>query len=177
MDKGDKLLSGMRVQRTVVRRIAVTFVLALSWSMAMGSIDGDISFAASSPSFCQGASAKDVDPNLVSSQDGVSLAVSRKRVDAGAAIYARLVNFSSKSAGYGREFVIQRYGSSGWSIDPSSPEGPWPRSLSKLPMGAAGRCFKFQVPMEQPEGRYRFSTKIFLESGASARRSVEFVVR
>ncbi len=105
------------------------------------------------------------------------LSVSKMRVEAGAFVYARLLNFSDEAAGYGREFLIERHGPTGWALDPSTPVGPWFKSLSKLPAGAAGRCYGFQVPEEQVQGRYRFSTKVFLKSESSARRVSGFLVQ
>jgi hypothetical protein len=133
------------------------------------------SSAHGSPRFCQWTQAGDVRP-APSGQRGVALTASKKRVEAGAFVYARLLNFGSKTAGYGREFFIERYSAAGWGLDPSSPDGPWVKSLRKLPSGAAGRCYVFRVPVEQAEGRYRFSTKVVLKPGSSARRTAEFLV-
>jgi hypothetical protein len=147
------------------------FALCIGLALA-GSND---SSANGLPRFCQGSEAKDVRP-VVSNQGGVALAVSKKRVETGAFVYARLVNFGGKAAGYGQEFRIERYSATGWALDPSSPDGPWVKSLGKLPAGAAGRCYRFRVPVEQAKGRYRFSTKVFLRHGSSARRTSEFLV-
>lgn len=133
------------------------------------------SSAHGSPQFCQWTQAGDVRP-APSGQRGVVLAVSKKGVEPGAFVYARLLNFGSKTAGYGREFLIERYSAAGWGLDPSSPDGPWVKSLSKLPGGAAGRCYVFRVPVGQAEGRYRFSTKVVFRPGSSARRTAEYLV-
>ena len=143
--------------------------------IALGGASEDARSANGSPRFCQWTQAKDVRPPAVH-QRGVVLAVSKKRVQAGAFVYARLLNFGSKAAGYGREFLIERYSAGGWALDPSSPDGPWVKSLSRLPAGDAGRCYRFQVPVGQAGGRYRFSTKVFLRPGSSARRTAEFLV-
>jgi hypothetical protein len=140
-----------------------------------GGASEDFSSANGSPRFCQWTQARDVRP-AASGQRGVALAVSKRRVEAGAFVYARLLNLGSKAAGYGREFLIERYSAAGWALDPSSPDGPWIKSLSKLPEETAGRCYGFRVPVGQAGGRYRFSTKVFLRPGSSARRTAEFQV-
>jgi hypothetical protein len=98
----------------------------------------------------------------VSAPRGVTLLTSRPDVSPGDWIYARLANFGTEVAGYEREFAIERMTMRGWEVDPSSPMGPWFKVLGKLNPGTAGRCYAFQIPLEQADGRYRFSTKIRL---------------
>jgi len=99
----------------------------------------------------------------------------------GDSVYARLVNFGVKRTGYGLEFTIERYtAATGWFVDPASPKGPWPKVGGLLDSGSAGRCYHFDIPTEQPSGRYRFSTKIdfHLDSARPlVRRTAEFLVR
>jgi hypothetical protein len=83
----------------------------------------------------------------------------KKTVQPGGRIYARLVNFGRSIVGYGREFAIERWTSTDWELDPSSPKGPWPRVLGRINPGSAGKCYRFDVPSEQEKGFYRFSTK------------------
>jgi hypothetical protein len=88
-------------------------------------------------------------------------------------VQARLLNFGQETVHYGAEFVIQRHGPAGWETDPSSPVGPWPRFLGKLKPGAAGRCYGFSVPADQPIGRYRFVSKVS-EKFKRQRKTAEF---
>ena len=95
---------------------------------------------------------------------GLRFLPSQPSVGLGHVVKARLLNFAESSALYGSEFVIQLFGSEGWNRDPASPEGPWPRGLSKLHQGEAGRCFRFLVPPTLAVGRYRFLTKVTQDS-------------
>lgn len=157
-------------------RYSLVLWLASATSWASLAVAGNDAGVAGLPRFCQWPQAREVRP-MPSNPRGVVLSVSQKRVEAGAFVYARPLNFGDAAAGYGREFLIERYGPAGWATDPSSPDGPWLKSLGKLPPGAAGRCYGFQIPEGQVEGRYRFSTKVFLKAGASARRVSEFLVQ
>lgn len=109
---------------------------------------------------------------------GVVLLVNRGKVTPGGWIYARLANFGLDSAGYSRQFGIERRTPSGWEVDPSSPPGPWPKVKGLLRPDGAGRCFAFQVPPEQVPGSYRFSTKVTSVSSGPGknRRTAEFRV-
>lgn len=109
---------------------------------------------------------------------GVELLVSNAQIARGESIYARLANFGEKRAFYGREFVIQRRSEGGWERDPASPKGPWVKVAGVLKPGSAGRCYRFDVPMDQPTGQYRFSTRITGPeiSKAAQRRTAVFRV-
>lgn len=162
---------------TPIAKATITACLAAcAICIGFGAARGDVSLAKGLPQFCQWPEARDVRPVAANNQRGVALAVSRKHVEAGAFVYARLLNFGGEAVGYGREFLIERYGAAGWALDPSSRDGPWVKSLGKLPAKAAGRCYGFRVPVEQARGRFRFSTKMFLRPGSSARRTSEFLV-
>ncbi|HEU4739953.1 MAG TPA: hypothetical protein VFS54_12860 [Solirubrobacterales bacterium] len=89
---------------------------------------------------------------------GVQLLANRKSVGAGEVIYARLANFTAKNFISGAEFKVQRYGSSGWETDASSPDGPWPRSAAVLRAGKTRGCYRYSVANDQIGGRYRFLT-------------------
>jgi len=103
-------------------------------------------------------------------QRGLELLPSRSTIRAGRVISARLLNFTETTVLYGSEFVIQRYQrSSGWIRDPASPDGPWPRKLSKLHQDEAGQCFRFSVPSPLAVGKYRFLTKVTLDSHRQSR--------
>jgi hypothetical protein len=134
--------------------------------------------ASSTPEFCQPTRADEVSPGP-GGQTGVVLAVNKKRAEAGRSVFARLLNFSSKTAGYVREFRIERYGAGKWTVDESGPAGPWPKSRGILSPGSAGGCYRFNVPPELSSGRYRFSTQISFRTGSSSalvRRVGEFTV-
>ena len=145
----------------------VAFALYLTLAFLSGTAS---SSAQGLPTFC-----KEAPRSASTKQGGVSLVVSKGQVRVGAVIYARLLNFSAKTVGYGREFAIERRGRSGWTLDPASPDGPWVKSLGKLAPGSGGRCYEFHVPSTQAEGRYRFSTKI-IQTGSQAVRTAEFRV-
>lgn len=141
--------------------------------------------SARQPHFCrvdtaQGAytaSSIDKDPSARPPR-GVVLLVNKAEAKPGSVIFARLANFGRKRASYGREFAIERRFASGWKVDPASPKGPWIRVASILKPSAAGRCYRFNVPADQPAGRYRFSTKVSPEIGrAPQRRTAIFEIR
>lgn len=164
----------MKTKRVPKTTIAVSLsALALSSGLAAAGSAGRST--AGIPRFCKEQQAKDALPTSPL-QRGLRLAVSREGIQPGELVYARLLNFSDTTFGYGREFRIERYGSSGWTLDPSSPDGPFVRSLRKLPAENAGRCYGFRVPLAQANGRYRFSTKVFQRPGVSTRRTAEFTV-
>jgi hypothetical protein len=132
--------------------------------------------AAPPRAFCQPSSAEAVLEGLGGQGAGgrqPRLVASQIRVRPGQAVQARLLNLTSKTAFYGAEFKIQRYGSTRWVTDPSSPDRLWPRWLGKLHPTRAGRCYRHTVPLEQPPGRYRFLTWIDVESGEKP-RAAEF---
>lgn len=106
---------------------------------------------------------------------GVYLVVNKEVAKPGGDVKARLLNFDDKTVSYGAEFKIQRRSSNGWTTDPISPAGPWPRSLAKLHPGMAGRCFTVSLAIDQRDGRYRFVTKIGLNSRQEP-RTAEFRV-
>lgn len=112
--------------------------------------------------FCEITSAQAL-AKRVRNQDrgsGIQLLVNRREVEASDLVTARLANFTPFNVLSGAEFKIQRYGPSGWRIDASSPDGPWPRSAAKLKPGGAGGCYRYNVAEDQPPGRYRFLTKV-----------------
>lgn len=146
--------------------------------------------SAGSPSFCQESKRSETSLNHLASSEtlpprsasprGVVLITSKKVFSPGDVAFARLFNFSQHIAGYGREFSIQRYGPSGWSLDPASPKGPWARVRHRLQPGSAGRCFRFRIPAGQPQGKYRFSTEVYTQLGTRkgpAKKIAEFSVR
>jgi hypothetical protein len=110
---------------------------------------------------------------------GIVLLVSQSEDIPGAWVYSRLADFGNVSAGYGREFAIERLTPSGWEIDPASPKGPWIKVLGRLNPGAVGGCYRFHVPATQPAGKYRFSTKIRLPLNGRrwVRRTAQFAVK
>lgn len=149
---------------------------AFAWSPDDGGLDRALALQPTG-GFCQLRDAEDVLNRLGErgSVRGIKLMVANERVVPGQALQARLLNLTRGVVLYGSEFKIQRYSKSGWKTDPSSPSGPWPRRLSKLSSGGAGRCYRFVVPAQQEAGRYRFLT--FVDSGpAKQRRIAEFFV-
>jgi hypothetical protein len=99
----------------------------------------------------------------------LSFVVDRPRVIPGASIYARLINVGRTTIGYERESVIESYSHGSWHIDSASPRGRWLKSRGRLRPRSLGRCYRFNVPQEQPPGRYRFSTRVRLDVSASLR--------
>lgn len=168
------------VNRVIARAVTVTVVGLLCLVAA------DSAFAGGVPRFCRvskssaalAASAKQGMKHSLTHTGGVLLLVNRSSVSAGKLIYARLANFSTSRVGYGLEFAIDRRLTGGWILDPSSPKGPWPKVGGILKPGRAGRCYRFKVPGEQPQGLYRFSTQIQVHLGTQqqARRTAEFRV-
>jgi hypothetical protein len=146
-------------------RLGVGTAGLLAVMFAGGLVKGQGTAAEVQPraSFCTPSGASDLVERFGETPParGIKLAVSKEEVKAGEVVKARLLNFDEEKSGtYGAEFKIQRFGSTGWETDPSSPAGPWLRYLGKLQPGEAGRCYTFSVPAEQDSGRYRFSTKI-----------------
>jgi hypothetical protein len=131
--------------------------------------------------FCDGDEAREAyetsagHPNVPTGRGKVSLVVKSRHLKPGQTVYARLVNFSPENASYGLAFRIERFSGSGWEMDSSSPDGPWPKSRGRLSPGFAGKCFRFQIPAGQPRGRYRLSARVQLSVG-DRRRSGEFFV-
>ena len=93
------------------------------------------------------------------------LLVSNGESSPGRSIYARPANFSERLVGYGAEFGIEMRVGGGWMRDPASPDGPWPRWLGRMNGGDAGRCYRFDIPSEEPSGLYRFSTRVYIGLG------------
>jgi hypothetical protein len=91
---------------------------------------------------------------------GINLLASHWKIGTEEVVKARLANFSDATVRSGAEFEIQRHRKSGWQTDPSSPDGPWPRSARKVKPGEVGGCYRYVVPRGQPAGRYRFLTTI-----------------
>jgi hypothetical protein len=142
--------------------------------------------SAKAPRFCrvptaEAALALSAGRRGMDSPRGVVYLVDKSRVAPGETVYARLANFSSSiPAAFGRAFSIERRTSSGWELDPASPDGPWPKVLGRLAPGSAARCYIFKVPATHPEGRYQFSTRVQLRAGTKrvlARRHIAFEVR
>jgi hypothetical protein len=159
------------------RFVIALIILAAVFALSAGSS------AAKSPRFCRvdkpsdALSAREIDSNRTSSNQlrGIQLLVSNFHVAPGEPVYARLANFGKKRAFYSREFAIQRRSGGGWERDPASPKGPWVKVAGVLKPGSAGRCYRFDVPTDQPAGQYRFSTKITgpkISNGAQHRTAI-----
>lgn len=168
--------------------LSVVFVVALG---CLGAIWPSISLAAEVPTFCREPLASEVrkeDGGL--GQASRIAQTSRRRgalvfesnvtaVAPGKRVFARLLNFTTRTVGYGHAFSIERFDGTAWVSDPASPMGPWPQVRYGLPSGAASRCFRFLVPVGQLNGRYRFATQVYLDTGAGkgpVRRVAEFTV-
>lgn len=95
---------------------------------------------------------------------GVQLLTNRQDAGPSEVITARLANFTARNFNSGAEFKIQRYGSTGWQTDASSPDGPWPRSAALLRAGKTRGCYRYVVDKDQPAGRYRFLTLVSTRS-------------
>jgi hypothetical protein len=161
-------------------KVAVAAIFTLSCLHAFGWNSGSRQALASSAgvSFCQVTDASDLLKRLGerTPADTVGLVVSKREVEPEMLVQARLVNTTQHVARYGSEFKIQRYSSTGWKADSSSPDGPWPRKVGKLSPGRAAGCYRFSVPARQESGRYRFLTSINLGS-AKKGRVAEFIVQ
>lgn len=165
----------MKKERTTMRT-SMRVAGCLACVLWVGVFSTGASAYKDSGSFCRPALAQDVQ-SAAKAQQGVKLIASRRHVEAGWLITARLLNFGHKSVGYGREFRIERYNASGWKLDPSSPDGPWVQSMGILLAGAAGDCYRFRVPVDQAKGRYRFSTRVSQRPGGEFVRTAEFRVQ
>lgn len=136
--------------------------LAYGWTLFPPTVHADQSEA----KFCQITDAQLLadKSHLRGPRVGVQLLANRKSVGAGEVISARLANFTAKNFISGAEFKVQRYGSSGWETDASSPDGPWPRSAAVLRAGKTRGCYRYFVADDQPGGRYRFLTIVNVRS-------------
>ena len=126
--------------------------------------------------FCQPGSAEEVLESLGGQNPGGKqsrLVTSQAGLKPGRAVQARLLNLTTKPFSYGAEFLIQRYGPTGWSLDENSPDRLWPRRLTKLPPERAGHCYRHTIPSDQSPGRYRFLVWIY-EGDQKKPRSAEF---
>lgn len=113
-------------------------------------------------------------------RNGVRLLANKQKVKSGEAVIARLANLSDTIVLSGAEFKIQRYDGTEWRTDPSSPDGPWPRSARKLKPGGVAGCYRYVVPEGQPAGRYRFLTSISERTEQSSRnwaKVAEFIIQ
>lgn len=153
-------------------------IIAVSVCWIQGTT-AELASAQAPPGFCQGTKAGDVSASRSDAETGVVLAINKPNVPRGSVVYARLLNFTSKEANYGVAFAIERYSTSGWLVDASSPSGPWPKVRGRLSPGSAGRCYRFEVPSAQAVGRYRLSTRVEIRANGgkiSRLRVAEFKV-
>lgn len=125
-------------------------------------------------SFCQG-STQDAVRGRDAPAGKVSLLLKSDRVKRTQVVSARIVNLSDKPASYGLAYVIERFASSAWILDPSTPDGPWPKALGRLGPSVAGRCFRFRVPEAQDLGQYRFVVYVHI-NGVKSQRAAEYMV-
>ncbi|HEU4739954.1 MAG TPA: hypothetical protein VFS54_12865 [Solirubrobacterales bacterium] len=98
------------------------------------------------------------------------------RVQAGEVVSARLLNRGEAIATYGLALRIERRVGGRWTLDPASPDGPWPKKAGKLQPGGLGVCFHFPVLEDQAEGRYRFTVSVSADR-KKMHRSALFQVR
>jgi len=181
MDAGKVGIPGAPVR---VHPLIQSIFAALLPASALFLVFASSAFSGALPQFCEVDSATAVHGSSrlgrATESTGVRLVVNKSHVSRNARVFARLVNFGTESVGFGYEFSIERYtASTGWFVDSASPNGPWPKVRTVLKPGSAGRCYRFDVPDEQPHGRYRFSTKVefHLDSPAPPRRrTAEFLV-
>lgn len=112
---------------------------------------------------------------------GIAFCLKLRVVRRGQVAAARLVNHEKRTVAYGLAFAVQRRHSTGWRRDPVSPDGPWRQVRRSLRPGRASRYFRLRVPPQQPRGRYRFVTKVYLGIGSQGRtvtrHSRPFLVR
>lgn len=162
--------------RGIQAGLLALFVLIFAIGLTIKSPPG-FGATQSSGSFCSISSALDVTKRLGEKPpaSGIKLVVSDDRVEPGDVVAARLLNFGEEVATFGAEFKIQRRGPAGWEPDPNSPNGPWKMSLGKLRPDEAGPCYRFSVPPDQPEGRFRFLKKLASRS-VHFRRTAEFSI-
>jgi hypothetical protein len=107
------------------------------------------------------------------SRRGRAVLLSEKAiVHPGERLNARVANFSQRPVTYGEEFALQRWTGSSWERDPASPAGPWSLVGYPLKPGQAGRCYNLTIPRDQPEGRYRIMTDLYVHLDQQSRESV-----
>lgn len=144
-------------------RIAVfLFVFAVGMQIDAWSSTHSAYARKMSAGFCQITDANQIAKRvgLQGPRAGIHLLTNHRKVGTGEVVNARLVNFSDSIVLSGAEYKIQRYKETGWQTDPSSPDGPWPRSAKKLKPGKVSGCYRYVVPKGQPAGQYRFLTMI-----------------
>jgi hypothetical protein len=123
--------------------------------------------------FCRGATSQTLKAARVGPPiRGVALALQRKQVAPGQVIRARLVNVGEHRATYGPPHRIEHWAEGRWSLDPSSPRGPWHKVFWLLRPTQAGRCFQFAIPSEQAVGVYRFVVPAETDKGRAARTAI-----
>lgn len=129
--------------------------------------------SAKQPNFCKGSSVDVLRAGVIGpSVAGISVALYARRVEPGQSLYARLINRGEDRATYGPQHRIERYSDSQWMVDPASPHGPWHKIFWLLPPDAAGRCFQFAVPVDQPAGIYKFVIPVKGDRGRSGRTAL-----
>jgi hypothetical protein len=162
----------LKAKSNVLSGVSLLLLTALLSLMSAGHA------SAAQPRFCTPTrTANSVDAAAIGPQiKGISVALQAKQIAPGQSLYARPLNQGESWANYGPVYRIERYSGSGWTIDPSSPDGPWIRKSWSLAPERAGRCFGFGVPSDQPTGLYRFVIPVTVD-GIRAARTAVFNIR
>jgi hypothetical protein len=108
---------------------------------------------------------------------GARLRVSRAIYAPGAQAVFRIDNMGSVAISLiGESFVLERFQNGVWLQDASSPKTFTRIRLGALGPGRSGFCRAFEIPVEQPEGTYRFRKSVGVE-GKHDRRSLSAVFK
>lgn len=108
---------------------------------------------------------------------GARLRVSRTIYAPGAQAEFRIDNMGSVAISLiGEPFVLEHFENGMWLKDPSSPKAFTRIRLGALGSGRSGFCRTFEIPVEQPEGTYRFRKSVGVE-GIQGRRALSAVFK
>ncbi|HEY8502048.1 MAG TPA: immunoglobulin-like domain-containing protein, partial [Solirubrobacterales bacterium] len=176
------LLSSSRGGQQRMKGLTLNLSASLMLLLAFGASSHEAALAIQTPPFCRPMSAEDV-PKAVRGPvaKGIALGLNAEVRAPGQTLYARLLNEGKGRVHYPPMFRIERYVNSQWTVDPSSPKGPWHANLDLLAPGRAGKCSEFEVPQGQADGRYRIVKSVLIGHGHSrsrkrSKRVAEFFV-
>jgi cell division protein FtsL len=158
------------------------FVTTVQLKGASRKVASEFSVPASAelPAFCRGEKV----PEDFAGR--VALVAKSPVVLRGGYLCVRVFNGSSRPAGVGHRYWQQRYLDGAWQTIPPAPPPDGtnpaypPASRLRLRATSAGPCVRLQMEADQPPGRYRLITTVYLNlrSGADPQfRIAEFRVR
>lgn len=165
-----------------MKRLTLSLSASLMLLLTFGVSPHKAALAIQMSPFCRAMSAEEV-PTAVRGPmvKGVALGLNAGVRAPGQVLYARVLNEGEIRIQHSQVFRIERYVNSHWTIDASSPKGPWPAKLGSIRPGGAGGCFEFAVPQAQAGGRYRFVKPVLIGQENSrlrkrSKRVAEFFV-